>query len=124
MRDGWFRTDDLGHWLPDGRLAVDGRADDVIISGGVKVPASAVSAALLAHPWVNEAAVVGAPDDEWGERVVAVVATSGPVELTELRDLVEPRSWAPRQVVAVDELPLLPNGKVDRVTLRELAADA
>jgi O-succinylbenzoic acid--CoA ligase len=124
MRDGWFRTDDLGHWLPDGRLAVDGRADDMVISGGVKVPASAVAAALLAHPWVNEAAVVGAPDDEWGERVVAVVTTSGPVELAELRDLVEPRTWAPRQVVAVDELPLLPNGKIDRVTLRELAADA
>jgi O-succinylbenzoic acid--CoA ligase len=124
MRDGWFLTDDLGHWLPDGRLAVDGRADDMVISGGVKVPASAVAAALLAHPWVNEAAVVGAPDDEWGERVVAVVTTSGPVELAELRDLVEPRTWAPRQVVAVDELPLLPNGKIDRVTLRELAADA
>jgi O-succinylbenzoic acid--CoA ligase len=124
MRDGWFLTDDLGHWLPDGRLAVDGRADDTVISGGVRVPASAVAAALLAHPWVNEAAVVGAPDDEWGERVVAVVTTSGPVELAELRDLVEPRTWAPRQVVAVDELPLLPNGKIDRVTLRELAADA
>jgi O-succinylbenzoic acid--CoA ligase len=124
MRDGWFLTDDLGHWLPDGRLAVDGRTDDMVISGGVKVPGSAVAAALLAHPWVNEAAVVGAPDDEWGERVVAVITASGPIELAELRDLVEPRSWAPRAFVVVEELPLLPNGKIDRVTLRELAADA
>lgn len=124
MRDGWFLTDDLGHWTPEGRLAVDGRVDDVVITGGVNVPASAVAAAILADPWVNEAEVIGVPDDEWGERVVAVVTASGPVDLAELRDLVEPRSWAPHQLVVVDELPLLPNGKVDRVTLRELAADA
>jgi O-succinylbenzoic acid--CoA ligase len=124
FRDGWFVTDDLGHWTPEGRLAVDGRADDTIISGGVKVPGPAVARALLTHPCVNEAEVVGVPDDEWGQRVVAVVTTSGPVDLDELRDLVEPRSWAPRGLVAVDELPLLPNGKVDRVTLEELALDA
>lgn len=124
LRDGWFVTDDLGHWTPEGRLAVDGRADDVVISGGVKVPGAAVAAAILAHPDVTEAFVVGVPDDEWGERVVAVVTASGPVELDELRDLVEPRSWAPRALVVVDELPLLPTGKVDRVTLEELAADA
>jgi O-succinylbenzoic acid--CoA ligase len=124
LRDGWLVTHDLGHWTPEGRLAIDGRSDDVIVSGGVKVPASAVAAALLAHPWVNEAEVVGVPDDEWGERVVAVVTSSGPVDLDDLRDLVEPRAWAPRRVVAVDELPLLPNGKVDRVTLEEMALDA
>jgi O-succinylbenzoic acid--CoA ligase len=124
LRDGWLVTHDLGHWTPEGRLAIDGRGDDVIVSGGVKVPASAVAVALLAHPWVNEAEVVGVPDDEWGERVVAVVTASGPVDLDELRDLVEPRAWAPRRVVAVDELPLLPNGKVDRVTLEEMALDA
>ena len=124
MRDGWFRTDDLGHWTPDGRLAIDGRVDDVVISGGVKVPASVVAAAVLAHPCVNEAAAVGVPDDEWGERVVAVVTASGQVELADLRALVQPRSWAPRGLVVVEELPLLPNGKLDRVTLRELAADA
>ena len=62
--------------------------------------------------------------DEWGQRVVAVLTVSGPVGLDELRDLVEPRAWAPRAMVVVDELPLLPNGKVDRVTLEELAADA
>jgi o-succinylbenzoate---CoA ligase len=124
LRDGWLVTHDLGHWTPEGRLAIEGRGDDVIVSGGVKVPASAVAVALLAHPWVNEAEVVGVPDDEWGERVVAVVTASGPVDLDELRDLVEPRAWAPRRVVAVDELPLLPNGKVDRVTLEEMALDA
>jgi o-succinylbenzoate---CoA ligase len=123
MRDGWLLTHDLGHWTPEGRLAIDGRSDDIVISGGVKVPASSVAATLLAHPWVNEAEVVGVPDDEWGERVVAVVTVCGPVELDDLRSLVEPRSWAPRQVVVVDELPLLPNGKVDRVTLEAMALD-
>jgi O-succinylbenzoic acid--CoA ligase len=123
FRDGWFVTDDLGHWTPEGRLAVDGRVDDVVVSGGVKVPGPAVATAVLAHPWVNEAVVVGVPDDEWGERVVAVVTASGPVGLDELRDLVEPRAWAPRALVVVDELPLLPSGKVDRVALEELAAD-
>jgi len=124
FRDGWLVTNDLGHWTPEGRLAVDGRADDVVISGGVKVPGAAVAAAILGHPDVNEAFVVGVPDDEWGERVVAVVTVSGLVDLTELRDLVEPRAWAPRALLVVDELPLLPNGKVDRVALEELAADA
>jgi O-succinylbenzoic acid--CoA ligase len=124
LRDGWLLTHDLGHWTPEGRLAIDGRSDDVIISGGVKVPASAVATALLAHPWVNEVEVIGVPDDEWGERVVAVVTASGPVALDDLRVLVAPRAWAPRGVVTLDELPLLPNGKVDRVTLEELALDA
>jgi O-succinylbenzoic acid--CoA ligase len=124
FRDGWLVTDDLGHWTPEGRLAIDGRVDDVVISGGVKVPGAAVASAVLRHPDVNEAAVVGVPDDEWGERVVAVVTASGPVYLDELRDLVEPRSWAPRALLVVDALPLLPNGKLDRVTLEELAADA
>jgi O-succinylbenzoic acid--CoA ligase len=124
FRDGWFVTDDLGHWTPEGRLAVDGRIDDVVISGGVKVPGATVATAVLAHPCVNEAFVVGVPDDEWGERVVAVVTASGPVGLDELRELVEPRAWAPRALLVVDELPLLPSGKVDRVALEELAADA
>jgi O-succinylbenzoic acid--CoA ligase len=56
--------------------------------------------------------------------VVAVVTTSGPVDLDELRALVHPRAWAPRRLIVVDELPLLPNGKVDRLALQELAADA
>jgi O-succinylbenzoic acid--CoA ligase len=121
FRDGWFVTNDVGHWTPEGHLAIDGRVDDVVISGGVKVPGPAVARALLHHPLVNEVEVVGVPDDEWGERVVAVATVSGLVDLDELRDLVEPRSWAPRQLVVVDALPLLPNGKVDRVTLEELA---
>jgi o-succinylbenzoate---CoA ligase len=122
MRDGWFHTGDSGRIEPDGRLRITGRLDDVIISGGVKVPGLALAARVATHPQVQRVEVIGVPDDEWGQRVVAFVV--GGVELETLRDHVAeelPRSWAPRQVVCVAELPLMSNGKVDRQRLRELA---
>jgi o-succinylbenzoate---CoA ligase len=121
MQDGWFRTDDLGE-IVDGRLRVTGRVDDVIISGGVKVPAQALADRLRGHPGVEAVEVLGVPDDEWGQRVVAFVV--GDVALHDLRDYVSeelPREWAPRQVVTLPDLPLLPNGKVHRLLLRDLA---
>lgn len=121
LQDGWFHTDDLGSIDEEGRLHIEGRADDVIISGGVKVPAQAVALALTADQAVLAAEVVGVPDAEWGERVVAVVAAGDPITLPKLRDLVEPRSWAPRQVVLVDDLPRLSNGKPDRLAMKKLA---
>ena len=120
LRDGWLATHDLGVLGDDGRLRILGRADDVIISGGVKVPAQAVADAIKAQ-WRGEVVVVGVPDEEWGERVVAVVAAEDPIALDSLRDLVEPRAWAPRQLLVVQEIPRLSNGKPDRVAVRELA---
>jgi O-succinylbenzoic acid--CoA ligase len=124
FEDGWLVTNDLGHWARDGRLRIEGRADDVVISGGVKVPASAVAAMVARHSAVRAVEIVGVPDPEWGERVVAVVAPRDPVTLAGVRDEVAPREWAPRQLVLVDEIPLLPNGKPDRVALRKMALDA
>jgi o-succinylbenzoate---CoA ligase len=121
--DGWFVTQDLGRTGDDGRLEVLGRVDDVVVSGGVNVPAPAVAVRLREHPRVREAEVVGVPDEEWGQQVVAVVA--GEVGLAELRDWVgerHPRAWAPRRVVPVEALPLLANGKVDRLAVERLAA--
>ncbi|MGN6721089.1 MAG: AMP-binding protein, partial [Marmoricola sp.] len=118
---GWFHTDDLGSIDDGGRLHIEGRADDMIISGGVKVPARAVATALTAEDAVVGVEVVGVPDDEWGERVVAVVAARDPLSLASLRDLVEPRSWAPRQLVVVEEIPTLSNGKPDRMAMKQLA---
>lgn len=116
---GWLRTNDLGHIDADGRLRILGRADDVIITGGVKVPAAAVAEMLRGHPEVGDVAVVGVPDPEWGERVVAVL--TGAAVLDELRDRVTPREWAPRTLVTVDAIPLLANGKPDRQALTRLA---
>lgn len=121
--DGWFLTADAGRLHDDGRLEVLGRVDDIVVSGGVNVPGPAVAARLRAHPRVEAAEVLGVPDEEWGHRLVAFVV--GPVGAAEARDWVaevHPRSWAPRQVVAVDAIPLLANGKADRMTLRALAA--
>ena len=78
FRDGWFRTGDLGAVDPDGYLRIVGRAKELIISGGFNVYPREVEEVLLAYPGVTDAAVVGAPDAEWGERVCAfVVAEPG-----------------------------------------------
>ncbi len=125
MEDGWFVTQDLGHVDEDGTLTVEGRVDDVIVSGGLNVPAAAVAQRLRDHPGVREAEVVGIPDDDWGQQVVAVVV--GDVSLDELRDWVQgehPRAWAPRRVVPVESLPLLANGKVDRLAVEQIAQAA
>ena len=127
MVDGWFVTSDAGRIDEDGRLRVLGRVDDMIVSGGVNVPAAAVAARLREHPAVVAAEVVGLPDDEWGNRVVAVLSLAQPVEtltLDEARAWVgerHPRAWAPRDVLVVPALPMLDNGKVDRLAVRELA---
>ncbi|MCW2835644.1 MAG: AMP-dependent synthetase and ligase [Nocardioides sp.] len=118
--DGWFVTADAGRLDDDGRLQVLGRIDDVVISGGVNVPLPAVAARLREHPGVEAVEVLGVPDEEWGSRVVAFVVGRD----EDLRDWVaevHPRSWAPRQVVVLPELPLLPTGKVDRECLRRSA---
>ncbi|UDY23894.1 AMP-binding protein [Nocardioides sp. Kera G14] len=135
--DGWFLTSDAGR-VEDGRLQVFGRIDDMVITGGVNVPAPAVAARLRQHPEVAEAEVLGVPDEEWGNRLVAFVTlaesglssrrigaflTPSPEFLSEIRDWVaaeRPRSWAPRQVVVLPEIPLLPNGKIDRQRLKAL----
>ena len=118
--DGWFVTNDLGRWDND-RLVVSGRIDDVVVTGGANVPAQEVAGLLVSHPAVAEVFVGGVPDEEWGQRVVAFVVSSGtPPALSELRDWVRERApveYAPRQVVVLGELPLLGNGKVDRATL-------
>ncbi len=128
----WFVTSDLGRLDDDGRLEVLGRVDDVIVSGGVKVPAAAVARRLREHPRVDAAEVVGLPDAEWGQRVVAVVVSQAGVAarnvppLDDLRNWVSqvhPRTWAPRQLVRVREIPLLPNGKVDRLTVERMVLE-
>ncbi len=118
---GEFRTNDAGSIDADGRLHILGRLDDVIISGGVNVSLPAVAARLREHLLIDEVELIGVEDPEWGQRLVAFVVGAG-VE-AELRDwvgAVHPRSWAPRQFIRLDSMPLLANGKVDRQALLRL----
>jgi O-succinylbenzoic acid--CoA ligase len=118
-----FTTSDLGRWDGEGRLQVVGRADDMIISGGEKIAPAAVEAVLAAHPAVAEVAVLGAPDPEWGERVIALVQLHDGALLT-LSDAREhvasglSRVAAPRELHLLDALPMLASGKPDRALLK------
>jgi O-succinylbenzoic acid--CoA ligase len=121
--DGWFRTEDAARIDEDGRLQVLGRLDDMVVTGGVNVPALVVARRLRAHPAVRAVEVLGVPDQEWGMRVVAFVV--GDLSLEDARAWVaeqHPRSWAPRQVVGLEALPMLANGKVDRLQLATAAS--
>ncbi len=124
--DGWFRTGDLGTIDPDsGRLDVAGRADDVIVSGGENVWPDPVEAVLGGVPGVVEVAVVGRPDPEWGQRVVAVVVPADPARpprVEELRSAVRaelPPACAPRELELRDSLPRTALGKIERYRLRQ-----
>ncbi|MGY2064734.1 o-succinylbenzoate--CoA ligase [Blastococcus sp. SYSU DS0619] len=117
--DGWFRTRDAGTLDADGRLTVHGRLDDVVITGGVNVAPAAVEAALREHPDVADAVVLGRPDPEWGQRVVAAVVPSpgASPDLAVLRPWVSERLGAPaapRELHLVSAVPLLHTGKPDR----------
>ena len=123
LDDGWLQTNDLGRWV-DGCLAVLGRVDDIIVTGGRKVSADDVARLLERHPAVAEVAVGARDDREWGQRVVAyIVAGSHQPSLNELRRFLSahvPAYAAPRELVILDALPRLPNGKIDRLALQSL----
>ncbi|CAN5239923.1 o-succinylbenzoate--CoA ligase [soil metagenome] len=125
IRDGWLRTADVGRWLPDGRLQVLGRVDDVIVTGGENVVAGEVEELLADHPAVAQVVVLGRPDPRWGQRVVAfcVPAADPPPTLDQLRRHAARRAaahMAPRELVVIDRLPTVGPGKVDRSALRAL----
>jgi malonyl-CoA/methylmalonyl-CoA synthetase len=121
--DGWFATGDIGRWMPSGALAIVGRrATDLIKSGGYKIGAGEIENALLEHPGVAEAAVVGVPDPDLGERVVAYVVPAaasapGAEELVDhVAGLLAPHK-RPREVRFTDELPRNDMGKVVKARL-------
>ncbi len=115
--DGWFRTGDIATIDPDGTHRIVGRAStDLIKSGGFRIGAGEVESALLAHPAVREAAVVGAPHDDLGQEVVAYVVADG-VTADELIRFVADglsRHKRPRRVVFLDALPRNPMGKIQK----------
>ena len=125
IRDGWLHTGDVGYLDDEGYLFIVDRKKDLIIRGGFNVYPRDVEDALVEHPDVQMAGVIGKPDQVHGEEVVAFVAVRDGAELTEA-DLI---AWArehiggykyPREVHLLEALPLTPVGKIDRKTLRTL----
>jgi acyl-CoA synthetase (AMP-forming)/AMP-acid ligase II len=125
IRDGWLHTGDVGVADDAGFIFIVDRLKDMIVSGGENIYSREVEDALMGHPAVLEAAVVGRPDDRWGESVFAfVVRREGEaVTMEELtahcRQSIAPYK-RPRGGRFVEKLPKLPNGKIEKVKLREL----
>ncbi|MQC18167.1 MAG: o-succinylbenzoate--CoA ligase [Chloroflexi bacterium] len=124
IRDGWLHTGDLGYVDDEGFLYVADRRDDLIVSGGENVYPAEVESALLALPGVRECAVVGLPDDRWGQVVAAAIVGDADIEALPslLRDHLAGYKM-PRRFVAWDgELPRTASGKVQRHLVRERLA--
>jgi acyl-CoA synthetase (AMP-forming)/AMP-acid ligase II len=124
--DGWFCSRDRGWIDEDGYLFIEGRADDTIIRGGENIAPAEIEEVLATHHAVDQVCVVGVPDDEWGQRIVAVVVRVGgaTAEPEELRELVRGRlrgSKTPDEVVFREDLPHTDTGKLlRRIVLQEL----
>lgn len=122
--DGWFRTGDLGLREPDGYFILKGRSRDLIISGGYNIYPSEVELVLAEHPAVQASAVIGCPDDDWGETVVAIVVPYPQSELTR-EDLISHCKTrlvnykVPRHIVFADDLPRNSLGKIQRSRLQQ-----
>jgi 2-furoate---CoA ligase len=125
LRDGWYFTGDMGYLDADGELHVAGRVDDMIISGGENIHPVEVEEVLARHPRIGDVAVVGEPDEKWGERVVAFVVPRGPGLTAEAvdRHCRESADLAgfkrPRRIAFVAAIPKTASGKILRRLLRE-----
>jgi acyl-CoA synthetase (AMP-forming)/AMP-acid ligase II len=124
IRDGFLHTGDIGEMDDSGFVYVVDRLKDMIVSGGENIYSREVENALASHPAVLEAAVVGGPDERWGETVVAFVVRR-PGEIVSAEDITAHCVKAvasykrPREVRFVESLPKLPNGKIEKYKLRE-----
>jgi fatty-acyl-CoA synthase len=123
FRGGWFHTGDLGVMHPDGYVELRDRLKDIVISGGENIATIEVEQALVAHPSVAEAAVVGAPDERWGEIPIAFVTARGGEEIDAdaliafARERLA-RFKVPKRIVVLDELPKTGTGKIQKFELR------
>ena len=125
--DGWFRTGDLGRCDSDGRYELKGRMTDLIITGGFNVYPAEVEQVLAEHPGVDQCAVVGVPDVQWGEAVTAFVVRRD-VTLAHGSLLSHCRNALaafklPKRIVYVESLPRNAMGKVQKTVLRETQTD-
>jgi len=125
--DGWFRTGDAGFFDEDGFLTISDRIKDMIITGGENVYPAEVESALMRHPAIAEVAVIGEPDSEWGEAIVAIAALKGGQSLAieELREFAGEslaRYKLPKRLEIVAALPRNATGKILKHQLRETFA--
>ncbi len=129
VRQGWYYTGDVGYWDDDGDLWVYGRVDDMLISGGENIHPLEVEDVLSLHPGVAEVAVVGRPDDRWGQVVTAFIVPRDPSLTSEALDRYcqdatrLARFKRPRQYIFVKDIPKSPVGKILRRVLRERPLD-
>jgi fatty-acyl-CoA synthase len=126
--DGWFRTGDIASITAAGRVRIVDRAKDLVKSGGEWIPSIGLESAIVAHPGVAEAAVIGTPHDEWGERPAALLVLEPGARLDpgDLRAFLAERVarwWLPDAVEVVDQLPKTGVGKYDKRRLRAEHAD-
>jgi len=123
FHDGWLRTGDIGTLDPDGYVRLTDRAKDAVKSGGEWISSIDLEAEVAAHPEVVEAAVIGVPDDRWGERpcVIVTVAPGATVTAEDLRDWLDGRVarwWLPERWVFAEAIPRTSVGKYDKRLLR------
>jgi acyl-CoA synthetase (AMP-forming)/AMP-acid ligase II len=123
---GWLRSGDIGHLDSGGYLTVTGRLKDIIVRGGEKISAKEVEDVLLSHPAVAEAALIGAPDDRYGERACAfvVLRPGASLDLADVRvhfaEAGLARQKTPERLVITNALPRTASGKVQKFALRDL----
>ncbi len=126
--DGWFPTHD-GGWLDkEGYLFVTGRIDDVIVKGGQNISPGEIEEVLLQHSAVADAAAIGLPDQQWGEKIVAAIVLHEEQEADEgeLKDSVKEKlrsNRTPDEIVFLEELPYNETGKLLRRVLKEQLVD-
>ena len=129
LQDGWLPTHDMGWLDDDGYIFLAGRKDDMIIRGGENIAPAEVEAVLYSHPGIDEAAVIGIPDVEWGQRVAAVVVPRPGVTLSadEVAEFCRQRLASfkkPEVIHFLDALPKNPMGKILRKDLRTQLSEA
>ena len=122
--DGWLRTGDMGLREPDGYFTLKGRSKDLIISGGYNIYPPEVELVLAEHPAVQASAVIGCPDDEWGEQVTAVIIPHPDTAVTAADIITHCKSYlvnykVPRRVIFVDHFPRNALGKIRKAQLRQ-----